>query len=1129
MVVEAFDIAVGEGVDGIGFAVPGVAGLAVFTRAVDEAEGVAGAVESRAADALGIGGGDDFGDGAEIVVIVEVAAQPLDGVDAGAVGRWVGGNEPGNGGPAGKADAEARLHERGEEDFGLGAHATGGVATEDAVFVGGGVGGEGEDGIDTWEGEGGVERASEVAGGTAAVDEGDDGDLVLGGEVGEEFGEVGAGGKGAVAGKDAAGEERGEDEDGVADGAIGRVEGIGAGVGLGACGSGGEGGCELLGVLGELIEVEFEGGQRLGGIGIEGGWLAVEDGRGEGFFEGADGVAFKEGFNAGSMMGGEEDGVEGEIGLGAGIALKVAGGAKLGATGDEMVAALAGGECEGGGEVERAEERWGEDEGDAEGGDEAGEEVGRGERGGGGVGGGHGMAPGAGWVVWMSVNERLPDSLVFVKAIGRMLINRCRERLAGPLRGSDRVALRLRGKKYPRKRHNMHRGSSAPTSPDTAPMADLKNLKGISQADKQLLTEAEEWLGAEPTKMGPVKNFFWGVVKEDFYFPYPTQDAREQAECDQLLARLDDYLKNEHPAVAIDQEQEIPRWVVDKLFKLGVLGMTIPKEYGGLGLGITSYNRVLERIGWQCGSTAVMVSAHQSIGCKAVMLFGSEEQKKKWLPHLAQDWLSAFCLSEPNVGCDAGGAETYFEKDGDDYVVYGEKKWATSGALAGLFTVMAREKTADGKGKISALVMHPEMPGVEIYQKNRSKCGIRGTWQARIRFHGVRVHKANLLGKEGRGLQMALSCLNYGRCTLSAGMLGGARRVRDQATKWATTRFQFGQPLAHKELVRSRIAHMAALDYAMDAVLYMTTGMLDRHEEDHQVETAICKVFCSEMGWRVVNDGMQIMGGESYMSENEVERVFRDSRINLIVEGANEIMQCYVFGYGGKQLAEQMLGIKDALLKDSDESIGAFVSKAIKNSLNARIMKIAIPLGLEVFLGIRRPMSRVTKCLPEFRPAADRMSNMARELSYQFKVMSKKWDVKILDRQSIQARLGDVALYLHAWACTLAKLDSDARAHGGNGATDLEFQRDKAAALHFFDIAELEINNAIRLLNTNADDTMLAAADAALKWSASQANSQFIIPEKSPIAKGTGMTVKQDGIKQFPGTPNVDAPAGAHV
>ncbi|MBX3361633.1 MAG: acyl-CoA dehydrogenase family protein [Phycisphaeraceae bacterium] len=147
-------------------------------------------------------------------------------------------------------------------------------------------------------------------------------------------------------------------------------------------------------------------------------------------------------------------------------------------------------------------------------------------------------------------------------------------------------------------------------------MADLKQMKGISEADRKLLEQAEEWLGAEPTNMGPVKNIFWGNVKESYYFPYPQQDAREQAECDQLLARLDEYLRNEHPAVAIDQDQEIPRWVIDRLFEVGVLGMTIPKEFGGLGLGITSYNRVLERIGmyWL---TAVLVSAHQSIGCKA--------------------------------------------------------------------------------------------------------------------------------------------------------------------------------------------------------------------------------------------------------------------------------------------------------------------------------------------------------------------------------------------------------------------------------------------------------------------------------------------------------------------------------
>jgi alkylation response protein AidB-like acyl-CoA dehydrogenase len=214
------------------------------------------------------------------------------------------------------------------------------------------------------------------------------------------------------------------------------------------------------------------------------------------------------------------------------------------------------------------------------------------------------------------------------------------------------------------------------------------------------------------------------------------------------------------------------------------------------------------------------------------------------------------------------------------------------------------------------------MEGIDIFQKNRSKCGIRGTWQARVRFRDVRVPKFNLLHTEGRGLNVALTCLNYGRCTLSAGMIGGAKRAMDQAVKWSQTRYQFGQPLSNFELVREQIAHMAALCYAMDAVLYMTTGMLDRHDEDIMVETAICRVFCSEMGWRAVNDAMQIMGGESYMTENEVERIFRDSRINLIVEGANEVMQSFIFGYGGKHWP------KDARIK---EAVGWSDEGAVSN------------------------------------------------------------------------------------------------------------------------------------------------------------------------------------------------------
>ncbi len=648
-------------------------------------------------------------------------------------------------------------------------------------------------------------------------------------------------------------------------------------------------------------------------------------------------------------------------------------------------------------------------------------------------------------------------------------------------------------------------------------MADLKSMK-LAERDRKLIEDAEALLGPEPSSMGFVKNLFWGNLREELVFPYPEQDPKETAACDQLLARLDEYLGKEHPAIQIDQDQEIPRWVIDRLFELGVLGMTIPTEYGGLGLGITSYNRVLERIGASCGSTAVLVSAHLSIGCGAIKLFGTDEQKKKWLPSLATEQLSAFCLSEPNVGCDAGGQETRCEKtaDGEFYVINGEKKWATSGAISGLFTVMAKQRMADGKEKVTALVCTPDMEGVDIFQKNRSKCGIRGTWQARIRFTNVRVQRFNLLGQEGRGLNIALSCLNYGRCTLSAGMLGGARRVRDQATKWARTRQQFGRPISDFELMRKRIAHMSALDYAMDAVLYMTTGMLDRGDEDIMLETAICKVFCSEMGWLVVNDGVQIMGGESYMTENEVERVFRDSRINLIVEGANEVMQSFIFAYGGKQLAESMLSVQQALGWNGREGVGANLARILKNSANPTVLRAAVPLALELFLGMRRRLPKITRVHPSLRDEADRLCRLVREHSHQFKQASKRYQEAIINRQAPQARLADNAVWLHAWACTLSKLDHDLRAANGNTG-DAEFERDRTAAVHFFDLAEVAIHQNFRELYENADDSMLAAAAASIKHNDTLPNSEFVIPEKSPSAAGTGRVNKQDGIKQFPG------------
>ena len=638
-------------------------------------------------------------------------------------------------------------------------------------------------------------------------------------------------------------------------------------------------------------------------------------------------------------------------------------------------------------------------------------------------------------------------------------------------------------------------------------MADLKIMKGGAEKDRKTLEEAEALLGPEPDEMGFIKNVFWGRFEEDRVLPYPETSPDETAKCDQLLAELEDYMRNEHPSIEIDQNEEIPEWVIKRLFDMGALGCTVPVEYGGMGFGITSYNRVLEMIGKYCGSTAVVVSAHQSIGCKAIMLFGSDEQKKRWLPVVAREKLSAFCLSEPNVGCDAGGQETRCERseDGTHFILNGEKKWSTSGALAGIFTVMSKQRMPDGKDKVTALVCTPDMEGIDIFQKNRSKCGIRGTWQARIKLENVKVPAENLLHKEGKGLNVALTCLNYGRCTLSAGMTGGAKRAMDQAVKWSQPRYQFGDPLSDKQLVKQRIAHMAAMTYAMDAMLYMTTGMLDRGDKDIMVETAICKVFCSEYGWQVVNDAMQIMGGESYITANEIERIFRDSRINTIVEGSNDLMWSFIFGYGGKQLGEWMLGLREA---------------AKTGFYKPSLLKQAIPLGMEVFLGIRKKAPDINKVHPQLRPHADRLSRLISEFTYQFKQMSKKHDAAMLSRQVPQSRLALAVIQIHAWACTLSKLDMEMRKHGDNGGP--EFARDKAAAFHFFDLAELEIEKHFRDGYRNADDTMMASAETAMAFSATQDDGLFNIPERTPTESlGEGRQPRDEAVKKFPGDKHV--------
>jgi alkylation response protein AidB-like acyl-CoA dehydrogenase len=653
-------------------------------------------------------------------------------------------------------------------------------------------------------------------------------------------------------------------------------------------------------------------------------------------------------------------------------------------------------------------------------------------------------------------------------------------------------------------------------------MADrgLSDIKGVSEEDKKMIENIETMMGPEPEDMGFIKNAFWGRMREDLIFPYPQEGDEERDTCDALLEELDEYLEHEHPRVEIDREQYIPEWVIDRLFDMGVMGMIIPEKYGGLGLGVTSYNRVLERIGRDCASTAVLVSAHQSIGCKALVMFGSEEQKEAYLPMVAQEKLSAFCLSEPNVGSDAAAQESFSVKTEDgDYILNGEKKWSTSGAMSGLCTVMCKNmvpnpQTGELEQRgVNALIVTPDMEGVEVFENNRAKTGIRGTWQARFRFNDVRVPQENVLHEEGKGLKVALSCLNYGRCTLSAGVTGAAKAAKEQGIKWAQTRYQFERPIADFELVQQKIARMSAVTYAMDAMLYMMTGLLDQGESDIMVETAITKVFCSEFGWQVIDEALQVMGGEGYMTEHELERAWRDNRIHSIVEGSNEVMQSFIFAYGGKQLAEKMVSIQEALLWDTDASIGDNLSRILKAATTPAVLKKAVPMGAQLFLGLKPSAPDLQSVHPALQDQADALTTLIQKHSHYFKLVSKWEREDVVKHQAQQARVADNAIFLFALASSLSKMDDQLR----SGEYGPAFERDRAAFEYLFDWFARKIHQNFGEMRDNADESMREAAQAARDYNDTLPNEDFYIHEGSPLGRDAGKEPPTEHIAQFDG------------
>ncbi len=554
--------------------------------------------------------------------------------------------------------------------------------------------------------------------------------------------------------------------------------------------------------------------------------------------------------------------------------------------------------------------------------------------------------------------------------------------------------------------------------------------------------------------MSVAKSLMAGRIDEEGLFPYPRLRDREREALPMMLEAIDQFLAPKHREFKQwDREAEQPAELIQGLRDLGLFGLIIPEEYGGLGLSNAGYARVLSQSSSHDSSVSLTIGAHSSIGMKGILLFGTADQRSRYLPKLASgEMIAAFCLTESDSGSDAASIRTRAERNADGtWTLNGEKIWITNGGIADLYTVFAR--TVSRAGKISAFLVEARWPGVS-HGPHEDKMGIRASSTTTVSFTDVRVPPENVLDADGKGFKVAMAILNNGRTGLGGGAVGGMKTLIALATQQAQGRKQFGEPIANFGLIREKIAQLTLECFAAESVVWMVAHHIDTGLADYSVEAAISKVYASEAIQRGAYEALQIAAGSGFMRAYPYEQATRDARILTIFEGTNEVLRLYIALSGlkelGKSLGELRIAI-DEIFNHPIKGFGVLADYAEKR------LSHATGVGRDKILG---------KIPPELREAAAIYEKYTAELAKAADFLLRKYGKSIAGRQLALKRVADITVDLFVGLCVLSRATSLASDSGDAGAQAL------AIAQVFARQAKRRMAHNVRRIQRNEDEEM---------------------------------------------------------